>query len=207
MERKELSNEFIQYNPEMIDMGLPSGLLWSKYNLGAVPDENYESWYGNYYSWGETESKGIFSPKTYKYCKNKHSMTKYNRTDKKTIIEPMDDPGTALYHALRLPSKDEFKELIKYTTRQYVIDYNGVDGLKGILFTSVINDNELFIPESGIYIDDIFNGDAGEAYLWTNEISKQGYDGAYICLVMSNNIFIDSAYRYNGLSVRFVKQK
>lgn len=64
---KEVSNEFIQYNPEMVDLGLPSGLLWAKYNLGAVPDENYESWYGNYYSWGETESKDIFSLKTYKY--------------------------------------------------------------------------------------------------------------------------------------------
>ena len=35
---------------EYVDLGLPSGLKWAKYNLGA---EN-ETDYGDYFMWGST---------------------------------------------------------------------------------------------------------------------------------------------------------
>lgn len=54
-------NEHVHYSgnvevpagPEMVDLGLPSGLKWAKWNVGA----NSETDYGLYFKWGETEGK------------------------------------------------------------------------------------------------------------------------------------------------------
>ena len=48
---------------EFVDLGLPSGTLWATCNVGAdTPDA-----YGDYFAWGETEPKTIYSLDTYKY--------------------------------------------------------------------------------------------------------------------------------------------
>lgn len=38
---------------QAVDLGLPSGLKWASCNVGATTPEGY----GNYYAWGETETK------------------------------------------------------------------------------------------------------------------------------------------------------
>ena len=44
---------------DVVDLGLPSGTLWCKYNLGVNPNQLLipKDWYGNYYGWGEIEDK------------------------------------------------------------------------------------------------------------------------------------------------------
>ena len=39
--------------PEAIDLGLPSGVKWASFNVGASSPEEY----GNYYAWGEISTK------------------------------------------------------------------------------------------------------------------------------------------------------
>jgi hypothetical protein len=43
------------YEDAPVDLGLPSGILWAKYNLGVDIEslECNEDWYGNYFAWGE----------------------------------------------------------------------------------------------------------------------------------------------------------
>ena len=48
-----------------VDLGLPSGILWAKYNVGATSPEEY----GGYYAWGETEEKSSYTWENYKYGK------------------------------------------------------------------------------------------------------------------------------------------
>ena len=55
----ELSTE----DDRWVDLGLPSGILWAKYNVGATSPEEY----GGYYAWGETEEKSIYIWENYKY--------------------------------------------------------------------------------------------------------------------------------------------
>jgi hypothetical protein len=40
---------------DVVDLGLPSGTLWCKYNLGVDPKylANPINWFGDYYAWGE----------------------------------------------------------------------------------------------------------------------------------------------------------
>ena len=48
---------------EFVDLGLPSGTLWATCNVGADTPDGY----GDYFAWGETEPKTIYSLDTYKY--------------------------------------------------------------------------------------------------------------------------------------------
>ena len=48
---------------EYVDLGLPSGTLWATCNVGADGPEDC----GNYFAWGETETKEMYDWKQYKY--------------------------------------------------------------------------------------------------------------------------------------------
>ena len=50
----------------VVDLGLPSGLLWCDCNLGA----NIETDYGDYFAWGETKPKNIYTYDTQLYREN-----------------------------------------------------------------------------------------------------------------------------------------
>jgi len=79
------------YN-NFVDLGLPSGTMWCKYNLGCDWDKlnmdpehtKSKDWYGNYYAWGEIKSKDNYVWETYKF-KTENGfyflITKYNNED------------------------------------------------------------------------------------------------------------------------------
>ena len=105
--------------PEMVDLGLPSGTLWAQCNLGADTSEDY----GNYYAWGESDTKTTFSWKNYKYCSNgqPNALTKYNtksnygKVDNKTQIDAADDwmkANCGYFYAI--PTKEDWDELKNY---------------------------------------------------------------------------------------------
>jgi len=125
---KEISNEFIPYELRTVDLGLPSGLLWCEYNLGAYPSANFSTWKGDYYAWGETETKQEYSWETYKYYKNNEKyLSKYSCSsiltyeklpcDNIYTLESEDDViTTELDMPYRMPTDKNFNELIQYTT-------------------------------------------------------------------------------------------
>ena len=159
---------------EMVDLGLPSGTLWAKYNLG-VEDPTVDP-YGNYYSWGETEPKtGYHTFANYKWgngTDNYTCLTKYiiddghtyaAEIDGKTQLEPGDDAATAaLGSAYCTPTAEDWLELWsgQYVTFQWsYINCVNPDfpnfypdiSLKvyGILVRSRSNGNTIFIPAAG----------------------------------------------------------
>ena len=50
---------------EYVDLKLPSGILWAKYNLGAETSLSC----GDFFAWGETKPKKRYYNRTYKFCK------------------------------------------------------------------------------------------------------------------------------------------
>ena len=144
---------------DCVDLGLPSGLMWRKYNLGA--NSEYEM--GNYYAWGETVTKQRYDITTYKWgyrSGEKKYYTKYNETDKLTLLQPEDDAATAnLGNNYRTPTKKEWEELLDECTwedvtktnkyNETVIDYWKVVGPNG---------NFIILPYAGWYgVDKWFN--------------------------------------------------
>ena len=146
---------------DYVDLGLPSGLMWRKYNLGA--NSEYEA--GNYYAWAETSPKQEYNWDTYKYCVQVngiglYSYTKYNKRDKLTVLQPEDDAATAnLGNNYRTPTREEWKELLNKcnwevvtkTNKNYmnpVVDYWKVTGPNGKF---------IILPSTGYYAGSIKN--------------------------------------------------
>ena len=146
---------------DYVDLGLPSGLMWRKYNVGA--NSEYEA--GNYYAWAETSPKQEYNWDTYKYCVQVngiglYSYTKYNKTDKLTVLQPEDDAATAnLGNNYRTPTREEWKELLNKcnwevvtkTNKNYmnpVVDYWKVTGPNGKF---------IILPSTGYYAGSIKN--------------------------------------------------
>ena len=148
-----------------VDFGLPSGTLWYSKNLGATNGSTPESWYGNYYAWGETEQhEGWPSDKSthpydwteYTYAVNSNiTLTKYcnkseygynGYTDELTELVAGDDAAKAFNVAWKMPSKAQFEELMVNTASSWEEDYQGIEGLNGRLFVKILDKPYKNIP-------------------------------------------------------------
>lgn len=99
---------------DCVDLGLASGLLWAKYNIGTTEPTQL----GNYYAWGETSPKKKYYSDNYKYYKWKgddfKGITKYNEEDGKTVLDLEDDAARAnLGVGYRIPTKADWEELLE----------------------------------------------------------------------------------------------
>ena len=106
---------------EYVDLGLPSGLLWAKKNIGAETEEEA----GLYFQWGDTQGytaeqvgyeAGLktFSWNDYKFSidGSLSNFSKYNYSDRKTILDPEDDAAHVnMGGNWRMPTFEEYKEL------------------------------------------------------------------------------------------------
>jgi len=127
-----------------VDLGLPSGTLWAKCNIGANTPEEY----GNYYAWGETEPKRDYTWDTYKLKNDKYNTdTTSVRVTSRTEIGVEDDAARVNWGGKwRMPSWSENSELYYYCD----ITPGESNGVNGFIVTSSINNAQLFIPASGI---------------------------------------------------------
>lgn len=136
---------------EYVDLGLPSGNLWAKCNLGASAPEAY----GDYYAWGETKPKQMYTYPNHKWYKEgapSLGFTKYNNEDGKLTLEDEDDAVIQnLGNGWRTPTLADFRELTnqKYTT----IKKTTLNGVAGYQITSKRNKKSIFIPCAGFKQD------------------------------------------------------
>ncbi|MBR2195929.1 MAG: hypothetical protein IJ911_09980 [Salinivirgaceae bacterium] len=126
-----LTAEFAKPTIETVDLGLESGTLWATCNIGAADPWNY----GDYYAWGETQTKDDYSWETYKYCKgSEETLTKYcydaeygnnGFTDTLTTLDAADDAATAVLGAgWAIPTNAEWKELYYQCYWVWTKNYN-----------------------------------------------------------------------------------
>lgn len=121
---------------EYVDLGLPSGIMWAKCDLGASSPENY----GDRYSWGETWTK--WSDKYYYFTDIVEGQyTKYDSRDKRFFLEKEDDAAyLRLGEGWRTPTGNEVQELIDNCT----VTESTLNGWQGVMFVSKINNNYIF---------------------------------------------------------------
>ena len=107
-------SELIPIPKNCVDLGLPSGLLWAKYNMGTV----IQTEIGDYYAWGETSTKKEYVNSTYKHFKTDKygdikEILKYTEKDWKTVLEREDDAANAnLGVGYRIPTQEDWQELL-----------------------------------------------------------------------------------------------
>ena len=139
---------FETYPHDYVDMG--DGLWWATCNVGA--DNPWD--FGDYFAWGETESKNIYSWDTYIWGRGGSHITRYNNSDHLTTLLPGDDAATANWGGgWRMPTADEFTALCdtdNYSS-EWISNYNGT-GKKGLLVTRLTGPcagNAIFLPAAG----------------------------------------------------------
>lgn len=144
-----------------VDLGLPSKTLWYKYNLGVDPltASEPEDWYGNFYAWGELESKEEYSRSNYKHAtflymngKSLYTPTKYTKRSDSEILLPEDDIAYKELRSLgdvHIPTAKQFEELIIYTRPLYLVSSGEFGNLHGWIMQSIINGKHIFLPAAG----------------------------------------------------------
>ena len=187
---------------EYVDLGLPSGLKWAKYNVGAdVPEA-----YGSYIAWGETDAKDDYSWATYKYYDSSfNTMTKYcsneryGAVDGKEILEVKDDAANAKWgRTWRMPTAAEFEELYQVCTWEWT-SINDVPGYK----VTGPNGNYIFLPAAGYKnATNVLNKD-GAGYYWSSTLlSKSNGRACYMIFDKESRKNDDYSRRYSGRSIR-----
>ena len=129
-----------------VDLGL--SVKWATCNIGASSPEEY----GDYYAWGETETKECYDITTYKWCNGSYNtLTKYNTksgygtVDNKYELEPEDDVAhVKLGGNWRMPTDAEWTELRAQCTWTWTTQ-NGVNGR----LVTASNGNSIFLPAAG----------------------------------------------------------
>ena len=150
------SNDSSTDTHEYVDLGL--SVKWATCNIGA--NTQYED--GMYFAWGETQGYTAeqigtdrnFNESEYKFGRmdwmdsTNFGMTKYNNSDRLTELEPDDDAAIVNWgNGWRMPTNEEFEELISGTTHEFDTENNGV------IITSKSNGNTIFLPFAGKFSD------------------------------------------------------
>ena len=186
---------------EFVDLGLPSGLLWAKTNVGASSSSDD----GDYFAWGETEPKSYYDWNTYKWGSDYNNLSKYNSSDCKTTLDSEDDAATVNWGApCRMPDSSEFEELCSKCDWSWNSNYNGTSGY---LVTGP-NGNTIFFPVSGYrYFDGLHEYGSLNYYL---SRSLYSYDSSQALVLFFYNGFFNPtgiSLRSTGLPVRPVAEK
>ena len=178
-----------------VDLGLPSGLLWATCNVGAkMPWET-----GLYFAWGETTG---YTATQVKEGLRKFSKSSYKVKNVKADLTPEQDAAHAnMGGKWRMPTKENFQELIKNCDSEWTEDYNGT-GVAGELFTSTTNGNSVFFPDAGYCNGSSVRSVSSRGYCWS--ASWDTSDDAWYLSFNSWDIGTDSLGRYLGFSVRGV---
>ena len=172
---------------DWVDLGLPSGLKWAKYNIGATAPEQY----GDYYSWGEIETKDSYA---WGNCT--------------TMGASLDDiSGNAEYDvarkkwgdAWRMPTKEEQEELINNCTWE-LTTINGFNGFK----VTGPNGNHIFLPAAGYRYEETLNFDGYYGGYWSSTPDETDNDYAHYLGFDDKEQRVNSYYRSDGQSVRAV---
>ena len=168
-----------------VDMGL--SVLWASRNLGAKTPEEY----GDYYSWGELEPKEIYE-----------SSVLGGQEIESISGDKKYDAATAQYgEHVRMPSDEEFKELIANTTQLWA-NRNGVVGRE---FTSLVNGATIFFPCPGYRHNEA--GDAAEkiGHYWSGT-SKGNNTWAEYMYIDEGQVNVYPNDRHFGFSIRPVSE-
>ena len=173
---------------EYVDLGLPSGTLWATSVLSNADGEPL------YFQWGDTEGwtaeqvqngEKSFAGDGSDYKWNGgefacdgSSMTKYNATDGKTVLDLEDDAAHVhMGGDWHMPTKEQLEELTANTTSTWTTK----NGVNGRLFTAS-NGKALFVPAFGCVNDGNVYYVGSYGNVWGGSVDGESfYDAWYLC--------------------------
>lgn len=185
-----VDNNTVHYNPstpptpsyETVDLGLPSGTLWARYNVGATSETEY----GNYYQYG----KGA----------DDYSATS-GQSDYSGAENPLatsaDTAAQVWGGNWHMPTSAQCQELIDNT----IYEWTTINGVIGGKFTAQ-NGNYIFIPAAGSYYYGEPNGADDYGLVWSSTPTNvSGYSYSLTVFENGNDVYYDTSID-SGYSIR-----
>lgn len=181
----------IEFNKFFVDMGFPSGTIWAKYNLGVNPYRGLfipQSYYGNYYAWGETKPKNNYDWRNYKFISSisplKFKKYNGNRKDRETLdlrddAAFVNNPYSNINVRVCLPTPEQIIELQIHTDRELVHNYKGIAGLNVVILTSRCNGKKLMFPLGGFKDEEQTKYVGETGFIMSKYMDKQYNHRAY----------------------------
>ena len=178
---------------QIVDIGL--SVKWAAWNIGATKPEEY----GNYYAWGETVAKDVYTLETYEYYENG------------SYLNIGTDIGATSYDVAhvewgdgwRMPTLTELQELRSMC--QWTWTYIG--DVRGFRVTGP-NGKTIFLPAAGFRQGNSIKGSGANGGYWSSSLNVSNggstcglsfdYAGAYW--------YEDFNAREFGFTVRAVKE-
>ena len=193
---------------EYVDLGLPSYTKWATCNVGATKPEDsgllFQFGRVDGYAYGShnefrTKDQNIQDTGS-KYTPLTTSGKVYKAND---ILDLADDAAHVnMGGKWKMPTNDQLKELCKNTKHEI----ERINGIKGMLFTSNINNNQLFVPFTGCWYNDDFIDAGINTSIWSSQVRVSSTVYAYrIYCSSGNGVYINNFYyRSAAYSVRGV---
>ena len=176
---------FNSYAPSYVvavDLGL--SMKWANVNIGATSETDY----GTYFAWGETKgftNGGVNTKSTgftwdnywwgsgttslIKYCTNASNGT----LDNKRVLELADDAARTNWGGgWRMPTEEDFKELMENTNNEWVSNYNST-GIAGYIFRNKSDNTKyIFLPAAGMHETTGLSRNGTSGHYWSSSLSN-----------------------------------
>lgn len=184
---------------DAVDLGL--SVLWAKYNVGASKEGDC----GGLYGWADaTGSQTAFDVMS-------EDGTTWTSPLYGGANPPVSISGNASYDIAsskwgggwRMPTEAEMIELIDNCTTEY----EEIDGVSGVRFTSTINGESIFMPMAGDRFGTEMRETGYTGYYWTGTLNTDNRFNAYRMNFTAAGAEWDNYPRYIGHSVRPVIAK
>jgi hypothetical protein len=191
---------------EFVDLGLPSGTLWAKANLGAI----HPAQQGLMYAWGELEGHVTpygdkkYTKSDYKfYDSESGSYTKYNKSDGLTSLMLEDDAAYQYDNTCRTPTVKQVRELINNTNYEFI----SIEGFDCIKLTAN-NGNYICLPIYSSFVNgDVEGGSYTAGCYMTTGLSEDTKDTPKMVILNGEDAYTFESDRYKGMMIRPVQNK
>ena len=193
---------------EYVDLGLPSGTMWATCNVGATKPEDpgilFQFGRVDGYKYDDENHKFRTNVQNLEYSSSRYiPITTTGKAYKeKERLDLADDAARVhMCGKWKTPTNNDLEELIDNTTHDVVT----VNGVKGMIFTSIINSKQLFIPFAGFWYNGYFNTVGSYACIWSSIVHAYIVSTAYsLCCNSSGDASFSNYYRSCAFSVRGV---
>ncbi|MBQ7945389.1 MAG: InlB B-repeat-containing protein [Bacteroidales bacterium] len=184
-----------------VDLGL--SVEWATRNVGAERREAY----GDYFAWGETQTKNNYAWDSYQWGIASDLLTKYcvdaahgknGATDAKTTLDLTDDAARVQWKgAWRMPTLAEQKELREKCTWKW----KNLNGIAGYEVTGP-SGKSIFLPAAGFKNNDAIYQQGSYGCYWSSSLYEIQSDYAYYLNIIPSTREQGQYSRSYGYSVR-----
>lgn len=193
---------------DFVDLGLPSGTLWMKCNIGAETETDY----GLFFQQGDTvgyDESTAAAHSTWSTCPGNGGASSYDTSALTTwntanltngvLNTSVDAAYVHTNGKAKMPTLTQIKELISGTNNEWTT-INGVAGRK---FTNKTDSAKyIFIPSTGYFYNGSRSGKGSYGSVWSSSLYTSGTRSAYELHFDRGNVFTGSSNRCYALSVR-----